>query len=186
MIFAHPRYKHFSNRYIVSSTGRVFRRNDGSELNYHRMCSGGKFVRLSGGKQRLLSMTVGKMVLIAFDPHGLRGNRIAIHLDGDVLNDYRDNLAWGSRADQTEVSMKKPWHRRRVYGMARKHHKTAAKERTIKRLLKRGYSHARIAREIGCCKLTVYLRAKSIGTKTKIKHGKNINDDNHARRQCRL
>jgi hypothetical protein len=161
MFFSHPRYKRFSGRYLVSSTGRVFRA-DGTELNYHKMCSGGRFVRLSGGKGLLRSMTVGKMVLLAFEPRKYRRGMIAVHRDGDVTNDRLSNLFFGTRKDQTAVSMKKPSYRKRVSMMAKNYYLTDSKTKIIRRFHRMGLEPSQIARRTGFNQMTVYIHLKKI------------------------
>jgi hypothetical protein len=163
IIFSHPRYKRFSGRYLVSSTGRIFKK-DGTELNYHKMASGGRFVRLSGGKGLLISITVGKMVLLAFEPGKYRRGMIAVHRDGNVSNDRLSNLFFGTRKDQTAVSMKRPSYRKRVSMMAKNYYLTESK--LVKRLHKMGLEPSQIAKRTGFNQMTVYIHLRKIKTGT--------------------
>lgn len=120
--FIYPGKKMFNNRYLVSITGRVFTK-DGKELNYHQMPNGGRFVRLCGGNCIVRSISVAKMVLLTYNPWGLTIKRnLAIHLDGDITNDRRENLFWGSRKDQSTIVMRKKSNFDRVSKMSKKYY----------------------------------------------------------------
>lgn len=117
----YPGKKHFNGRYYANTKGRVFK-TDGSEVNYHPQPSGGTFVRICGGKQRMATISTAKLVLLCFDPKGYKKGLIALHLDGDIFNNKPSNLKWGTRRDQVFLSMNNPEIKKRIYNMARKYH----------------------------------------------------------------
>jgi hypothetical protein len=125
--FVYPGKKCFDNRYLVSTTGRVFNKVTGKELKYHPMPNGGVFVRICGGKCIVRSISVAKMVLLTYRTSLYKKNKIAIHSDGDVTNDRNDNLFWGTRAEQAEVAMKKKSNFDRVSTMCKNYHKSLNK-----------------------------------------------------------
>lgn len=109
-----------NNKYLVNRKGQVFKA-DGTELNYHFMPSGGVFLRLCG-KGKMLTISRAKVVLMAFDLKGYKTGLIALHKDGNILNDCFSNLKWGTRYEQVLISMRKPHIKKRIYNMAKKYH----------------------------------------------------------------
>lgn len=115
-----PRKSWLNGKYMVNKQGQIFK-TDGTELNYHFMPSGGYFVRLCG-KGKMLTISRAKVVLMAFNLKGYKSSLIAIHKDGDILNNKPANLQWGTRYDQVMISMQKPHIKKRIYNMAKKYH----------------------------------------------------------------
>jgi len=101
------------------------------------MPNGGKFVRLCGGNCIVRSMSVAKMVLLTFSPNQYRmlirihrsskKEIVAIHIDGDITNDKRSNLMWGTRSDQATTAMKKLSNFDRVSRMSRTYYQSLKK-----------------------------------------------------------
>ena len=132
----YPGKKHFNNRYLVSRTGRVFNKATGKELNYHNMPNGGKFVRLCGGKQRVISISVAKAVLLAYNPNGYKKDKIAVHEDGDIFNNVPSNLKWGTREDVAIIAMENPDIKKRVSKMAKKYYDKLKRQRNKSSIFK--------------------------------------------------
>ena len=126
LVFNHSKYKHFANKYIISNTGRVYKKN-GEELKYFtKINNNTPFVRLfQFGKD--ISICVGKLVLLTFNPRGFRENKIAIHLDGLNTNNHINNLTWGTRQEQSIIHMQNPKNFKRISKMGKKYGKANGK-----------------------------------------------------------
>ncbi len=124
IVFNHPKFPQFANLYIVSDKGNVYKNSiKAPELTYHSYSSGGKFVRLSCGKDKQdISFSVGKLVLLAFNIPGYGKDKIALHLSENKADDSLENLKWGERADQTEISMRDPEYAKRIGAMSKTYH----------------------------------------------------------------
>jgi hypothetical protein len=78
-----------------------------------------------------ISMNVGKLVLLAFKPNEYKEGLIAIHKDGNAFNNTPNNLFWGTRKQQTEISMQKEGYFKRIQGMGLKYGSINAKKNNL-------------------------------------------------------
>ena len=117
--FNNNNYKQFAGKYIVQPDGRIFLKN-GKELNYFKMSSGGKFVRINKNAKST-SLTIAKIVLLTFKPRTYRKDKIAIHLDGNVKNNFIKNLKFGTRQEQSIIHVENPKNWKRISKLGKKY-----------------------------------------------------------------
>lgn len=87
----------YNGRYLVSESGNVFTMKRRKMLCAHRDAAGYLRVRLSMNKI-VRSFSVARLVGDAFVAGRSDENCTINHIDGDKLNNHRDNLEWCSQS----------------------------------------------------------------------------------------
>lgn len=101
-MFNSRKYKDFAGIYEISLTPtiKIVNKNTNNVLKQHDR----GFVRLSGNG-KCISITVQRMILLTYKPHGYREGYIAITKDGNPSNLSLNNLKWGTRKEQAQIAM---------------------------------------------------------------------------------
>ena len=147
LMIVNKQFKPFNEKYWITPKGRVFK-NNGDELQYFKnpkSNSKGKFVRLFGNK-KAISVGIAKIVLLTYNSKEYKKGKIAIHKNGNTEDNRIENLFWGSRKDQTEISMRNAIHSKRIMNMAKNFYKTNHKTKKIKDLLSNGKTQKQISK----------------------------------------
>ncbi len=109
--------------------GQILHPN-GHSLSLHKQDKKSAFCRVcQNGVSK--SVSVGKLMLLAFKPRQYTSTKIAVHKDGNPLNNGLDNLKWGTRRDQSDIAMKKDINFHRVQKMGKKYGSENAKKNNL-------------------------------------------------------
>jgi hypothetical protein len=118
-VFDPPLYPDFARKYRVYPNGKVINQLTGEECVYPQKPNQQPFIRLFG-KGKSLSMQIARLMLLTWSPSGYKPGLIALHKDGNPLNNVLTNLRWGTRADQAAIAMQNPEKYQKIQEMGQK------------------------------------------------------------------
>jgi hypothetical protein len=141
-IFQHPDHAGL----FLTTDGRAFQ-----ELTASKGHGGYCSVRVPMPQGRPRNTRRHTLVLETF--HGPSNGRVARHRDGNPANDHKDNLRWGTQAQNCQDTVA---HGRTTKGVKNKHAKlTDAKVLDIKKRMAAGESQSALAAEFGVTPPTI-------------------------------